>query len=51
MESLLDGRNRAFDLHVHAIACSANDREAVRFRELNVSVRPTPWLTVLAGGG
>ena len=38
VESSLDGRNGALDLHVHAIARAANDREAVRLRETNHGV-------------
>ncbi len=35
VERLLDSRNRAFDLHIHGIAGSANDREIAVLRETN----------------
>jgi hypothetical protein len=37
VESRLYGRNRTFDLHLHAIACTANYGKAVGFRELNTA--------------
>ena len=35
MEGSLDGRNGAFDLHIHAIACAADYAEAIHLREAN----------------